>query len=147
MTHKQILITLILSWAMAPVLVAGADFYAKDKFSDSLRSGGTGPQMVVIPAGSFMMGSPETDNDARDDERPQHKVTIAKPFAVSRFEVTFAEWNTCIDAGGCEHRPSTWLQPHGRLALPQHHTPTDPGWCQGARPVINVSWDDITSST
>ncbi len=102
------------------------------------------PQMVVIPAGSFMMGSPETDKDARDDERPQHKVTIAKPFAVSRFEVTFAEWNTCIDAGGCEHRPSAWLQAHGRLALRQHHRPTDPGWCQGARPVINVSWDDIT---
>jgi formylglycine-generating enzyme required for sulfatase activity len=102
------------------------------------------PQMVVIPAGSFMMGSPETDKDARDDERPQHKVTIAKPFAVSRFEVTFAEWNTCIDAGGCEHRPSAWLQPHGRLALRQSHRPGHPGLGQGARPVINVSWDDIT---
>jgi formylglycine-generating enzyme required for sulfatase activity len=84
------------------------------------------PQMVVMPTGSFMMGSPETDKDSRDDERPQHEVTIARPFAVSRFEVTFAEWNTCIDAGGCEHRPS------------------DPGWGDGARPVINVSWNDIT---
>jgi formylglycine-generating enzyme required for sulfatase activity len=84
------------------------------------------PQMVVIPAGSFMMGSPETDKDARDDEFPQHEVTIATPFAVSRFEATFAEWNACIDAGGCEHRPS------------------DPGWGQGTRPVVNVSWDDIT---
>lgn len=84
------------------------------------------PQMVVIPTGSFMMGSPETDADARENERPQHKVTIATPFAASRFEVTFAEWNACIDAGGCEHRPS------------------DQGWGQGARPVINVSWDDIT---
>ncbi|KAB2943700.1 MAG: formylglycine-generating enzyme family protein [Hyphomicrobium sp.] len=82
--------------------------------------------MVVIPAGSFMMGSPEADKDARDDERPQHKVIIAKAFAVSRFEVTFAEWNACVDAGGCAHRPS------------------DQGWGQGARPVINVSWDDIT---
>lgn len=84
------------------------------------------PQMVVIPAGSLMMGSPESDTDARDDERPQHKVTIAKPFAVSRFEVTFAEWNACIDARGCEHRPN------------------DEGWGHGARPVIKVSWDDIT---
>ena len=73
-----------------------------------------------------MMGSPETDQDARDNERPQHKVTITKPFAVSRFEVTFAQWNACIDAGGCENRPS------------------DAGWGQGARPVMNVSWDDIT---
>ncbi|MDP2323303.1 MAG: formylglycine-generating enzyme family protein, partial [Gammaproteobacteria bacterium] len=85
------------------------------------------PQMVVIPPGSFLMGSPESDKDARDNERPQHKVTITKPFAVSRFEVTFAEWNACIGAGGCAHRPS------------------DSGWGQGARPVINVSWDDITT--
>lgn len=85
------------------------------------------PQMVVIPPGSFLMGSPESDKDARDNERPQHKVTITKPFAVSRFEVTFAEWNACIDAGGCAHRPS------------------DSGWGQGARPVMNVSWDDITT--
>jgi formylglycine-generating enzyme required for sulfatase activity len=85
------------------------------------------PQMVVIPAGSFMMGSPQTDQDARDNERPLRKVTIAKPFAVSRFEVTFAEWNACVEAGGCEHRPS------------------DQGWGEGVRPVINVSWNDITS--
>ena len=84
------------------------------------------PQMVVIPSGSFVMGSPKTDKDARDNEHPQLKVTITKPFAVSRFEVTFADWNACVDAGGCKHRPD------------------DEGWGQGARPVINVSWNDIT---
>ncbi len=85
------------------------------------------PQMVVIPAGSFMMGSPETDKEARRNERPQHEVTIAKAFAVSRFEATFAEWNVCIDAGGCTHRPR------------------DLGWGQGDRPVMNVSWNDVTT--
>ncbi len=85
------------------------------------------PQMVVIPPGSFTMGSPESDKEARDNERPQRKVTITKPFAVSRFEVTIAEWNACVDAGGCEHRPS------------------DLGWGEGTRPVVNVSWDDITN--
>jgi len=83
------------------------------------------PQMVVIPAGSFIMGSPESDKEVRRNERPQHKVTIAKPFAVSKFEVTFAEWNACVDAGGCKHRPRDL-------------------WGEGVRPVMNVSWNDIT---
>jgi formylglycine-generating enzyme required for sulfatase activity len=73
------------------------------------------PEMVVVPAGSFMMGS----NAGR-------KVTIAKPFAVGKFEVTFAEWDACVATGGCKH------------------TPRDQGWGRGTRPVINVSWGDIT---
>ena len=63
------------------------------------------PEMVVVPAGSFMMGSPRTRRVASDDEGPQHKVTIARPFAVGKFEVTFAEWDACVAAGGCKHRP------------------------------------------
>ena len=102
-------------------------------FATDLRKSGTVfqdcptcPQMVVIPAGRFMMGSPEGDGQARDNERPQREVPIKSPFAVSLFEVTFAEWNVCVEAGGCAHRPD------------------DSGWGQGARPVINVSWDDIS---
>ncbi len=60
-----------------------------------------------------------------DDEGPQHKVTIAKPFAVGRFAVTFAEWDACVAAGGCGG-----------------YKPGDSGWGRGDRPVINVSWDD-----
>jgi formylglycine-generating enzyme required for sulfatase activity len=72
------------------------------------------------------MGSPESEPGRNDDEGPQHKVTIAKPFAVSKFEVTFAEWDACVDAGGCEHRP------------------TDAGWGRGTRPVLDMSWNDVT---
>jgi formylglycine-generating enzyme required for sulfatase activity len=79
------------------------------------------PEMVVVPAGSYMMGS----NDF-DDEKPVHKVTIAKPFAVGKFTVTFAEWDACVTAGGCKH------------------TPEDQGWGRSTRPVINISWDDAT---
>ena len=44
------------------------------------------------------------------DEGPQRKVTIAKPFAVGKFEVTFAEWDACVAAGGCKHKPErSWL--------------------------------------
>ena len=55
------------------------------------------PQMVVIPAGEFTMGSPPSDQAAE----AQHRVTIAHPFAVSKFEITFSEWDACATDGGC----------------------------------------------
>ena len=50
------------------------------------------PAMVEIPPGSFMMGSPPTERGRNDEEGPRHRVTIASPFAVGIYEVTFAEW-------------------------------------------------------
>jgi Sulfatase-modifying factor enzyme 1 len=89
------------------------------------------PEMVVVPAGSFMMGSTDSERSTFaylriSDEGPVHKVSIAKPFAVGTYEVTFAEWDACVSAGGCKYRPG------------------DEGWGRGRRPVINVSWDDIS---
>jgi formylglycine-generating enzyme required for sulfatase activity len=81
------------------------------------------PVMIVIPAGDFMMGSPASEKDHDDDEGPQHKVTISKPFAVSKFDVTFADWDACVSVGGC----------------PQV---SDSGMGRGMKPVINVTWDD-----
>ena len=81
------------------------------------------PEMVVVPAGEFMMGSPVGVGDS--DEQPLHPVTIPKPFAVGRFEVTFDEWDACVEQGGC-----------------RGHKPEDKDWGRGRRPVINVSWDD-----
>ena len=49
------------------------------------------PEMVTIPAGSFLMGSPESEDGRYSDEGPQHLVTIARPFAVGKFAVTFNE--------------------------------------------------------
>ena len=82
------------------------------------------PEMMVLPAGEFMMGSPETERGRNKDEGPQHKVTIGQPFAVGKFEVTFAEWDACVADNGCKHKPG------------------DETWGRGRRPVINVSWDD-----
>lgn len=82
------------------------------------------PEMVVIPAGEFMMGSPENEPGRSSDEGPQHRVVIARPFAVGRYAVTFDEWDACVAAGGCSHKPE------------------DEGWGRGRRPVINVSWED-----
>src|SRR5262249_47827529 len=58
------------------------------------------PEMVVVPAGEFMMGSEQSN-----DEEPVHKVTIAKPFAAGKYEVTFDDWDACAIAGGCKHLP------------------------------------------
>ena len=81
------------------------------------------PEMVVVPAGEFWMGS--KDGEGIGDERPRHKVTIAQPFAVSRFAVTFDEWDAARERGGVSHSPSG--QAWGRARR---------------RPVIDVSWDD-----
>ena len=82
------------------------------------------PDMVVVPAGSFMMGSLPTEKDRDAAEGPQHIVTIAKPLAVAKFELTFDEWDTCVAYGDCPQGVS------------------DGGWGRGQQPVIFVTWDD-----
>jgi formylglycine-generating enzyme required for sulfatase activity len=86
------------------------------------------PTMVVVPAGTFTMGSPESEKDRSSTEGPQHEVAIAKPFAVGKTEVTFAEWDACVAAGACPKAP-------------------DVSWGRDNRPVINVSWDDAKQYT
>ena len=81
------------------------------------------PEMVMIPAGEFRMGSPSNEPQRDSDEGPQRNVTISE-FALAKTEVTFAQWAACVAAGGCRHRPD------------------DGGWGRGNRPVINVSWND-----
>ena len=80
------------------------------------------PVMIVIPAGKFIMGSPENESERQTSEGPQHEVTLTQPFAVSKFEVTFEEWDACVAAAGCP-----------RVA--DH-------WGRGEMPVINASWGD-----
>ena len=82
------------------------------------------PMMVVVPAGSFLMGSPISEKKRVDDESPVHRVTIPQPFAVGRYEVTFDQWDACVSDGGCSH------------------VPHDYGWGRGNRPVVNVNWYD-----
>ncbi len=83
------------------------------------------PQMVVISAGSFLMGSPESEEGRYAAEGPQHRVEIPEAFAVGAYEVTFEEWDACVAEGGCGG-----------------YRPDDAGWGRGARPVIGVSWED-----
>jgi hypothetical protein len=82
------------------------------------------PVMVVVPAGAFIMGSPESEQDRGGNEGPQHLVTFAKLFAVGAFAVTFDEWDVCVANDGCNG-----------------YKPKDHGWGRGSHPVINVSWN------
>ena len=87
------------------------------------------PEMVVIPPGEFVMGSPEDEEGRDEDEGPQHTVRIERTFALGKYEVTFAEWDACVADGGCGG-----------------YRPKDRGWGRGDRPVIQVSWNDCPSS-
>jgi len=83
------------------------------------------PEMIVVPAGEFMMGSPEDEEGHTEDESPQHKVQLLTPFAVGRFAVTFEEWDACVADHGC-----------------RKYMPPDRGWGRGRQPVIAIWWDD-----
>jgi formylglycine-generating enzyme required for sulfatase activity len=95
---------------------------------DTFKECANCPEMVVVPAGSFTMGSPASEPGHSADESPQHRVTIARQFAVGRFEVIFDEWDACVADRGCNR-----------------YKPSDEGWGRGRRPVINVSWDDANA--
>jgi formylglycine-generating enzyme required for sulfatase activity len=126
-----------------PYVLASAAERSLRPFANFRECVGNCPEMIVIPPGSFVMGSTQAEQsrfdavpkrkDANDtqnyeagglsNEGPQHKVVIAKPFAVSKFDVTFAEWDACFSVGGCRQK-------------------NDSGMGRGTKPAINVSWDD-----
>jgi formylglycine-generating enzyme required for sulfatase activity len=83
------------------------------------------PEMVLLPTGNYLIGSPSDENGRRDDEGPRHKVTIKDKILVGKYEVTFDEWDLCYRSGGCSFLPK------------------DQSWGRGRRPVINVTWNDL----
>lgn len=92
-------------------------------FRDKLNTGGEGPLMVTIPAGRFLMGSLQDEQDRYSDEDPQYEVHIAQPFALGVYPVTFDDYDLFCKQSDRER-------------------PNDENWGRGNRPVINVSWYD-----
>ena len=80
--------------------------------------------MTVVSEGTLLMGASNDEPGRSSNEGPQHEVQLARPFAIGRYEVTFAQWDACVAAGGCSHAPE------------------DRGWGRGNRPVFYVSWED-----
>lgn len=99
-----------------------------ESFQDSLAVGGFGPKLVVIPAGRFLMGSLVEKGSIRPTEQPTHEVSFNKPFAIGKYELTFADYDAFVKATG-------------------YSKPSDLGWGtkywgRGKTPVFNVSWHD-----
>lgn len=83
------------------------------------------PELFLVPGGGFMMGSPENEPGHSSDEGPQRLVSVP-PLAVGKYEVTWAEWDRCVSAGGCTSLKAD-------------------GFGGGLRPVTNVSWDEAVA--
>jgi formylglycine-generating enzyme required for sulfatase activity len=90
------------------------------------------PEMVVVPAGRFTMGSPSEEKERDGDEGPQHAVTIRQPFAVGKFHVTRDQFAVFArETGYTAHSGCDWR---------------NPGFTQeGSHPVVCVSWDDANA--
>jgi len=89
-----------------------------ESFTDRLSAKTVGPEMIVVPEGKFIMGSKLLENTL-----PLREVKIRKAFGVSKYEITFADYDLYAQEKGL-----------GR--------PNDKRWGFGARPVIHVSWHD-----
>ena len=101
---------------------------AKPKLADGemIRDCATCPELVVVNAGRFAMGEGSEGLEHQVSVTSTQEVTIAAPFAIGRTEITFDEWSQCVGDGGCTSQPA------------------DENWGRGRRPVINVSFNDIT---
>ena len=86
--------------------------------------------MVVIPAGRFNRGAPATESGSQANERPVANVRFARSFAIGQYEVTFADWDRYVNS-----------------QTPRPYNPTAPGGRRGKRPVVLVSWNDVTRAT
>lgn len=100
-------------------------FESGETFSDPLDNYHSAPEMIVVPTGSFSMGSKANGNSL-----PIRQVTIENNFAVSRFEISFADYQTYLDDTGQKSK-----------------TPNDNSWGRGNRPVININWHEAVEYT
>jgi formylglycine-generating enzyme required for sulfatase activity len=132
-----------------------ASYQPGDQFADTFKDrSGEGPQLVVVPIGEFLMGSPEEEPGRSAPEGPQHAVRIVRPFALARHEITVAEFRRFMRESGyrsdAEQRgnSSTYDERTGRIV--KRNGVFWENDFQGARaksgePVVHVSWNDAVA--
>ena len=127
MTKKGVAaVFLLIATPAQPVTVLAEQRAVGAVFRDALKGGGEGPEMVVLPTGSFRMGDLSGEGDA--DERPVRTVTISRPIAMGKYEVSFAKYEKFVSAIGAK---AYFIM-----------RPDAEGWGRGNQPVINVNWHD-----
>jgi formylglycine-generating enzyme required for sulfatase activity len=137
--------TICLIIALAAIAAApGSAVYAQKAGPDPYAPGETFtecrncPEMVVIPAGSFIMGSKDSDPNRQEDEL-LHRVTIARPFAVAATEVTWNQWEACVTDGHCDGYA---VESALRLDFNGEPNGNYVDFGRGKRPVVGISWYD-----
>jgi formylglycine-generating enzyme required for sulfatase activity len=157
-SQRATLEPLVASWTKYRPFVDRADALAAASpgatFQDCRDGASDCPLMVVVPEGRFLMGSPEASPDQplnhfvleaagirgfegrTSDEAPQREIEMQR-FAVSSHEISFAEWNACVAAGGCDgYRPQRagWQNPGDSTFIE--------GWDAPHKPVVHISFED-----
>jgi len=110
---------------------------------DSFKECDACPEMVVVPAGSFTMGSPESESGRNSWEGPQHVVAFARPFAVGKFEVTVDQFAAFVADTGYGAGSVCWTYEDSRFGDRFDRSWRNPGYSQsGSHPAACLNWDD-----
>jgi formylglycine-generating enzyme required for sulfatase activity len=137
---KRLHLGLSILAAAALSLMGGpaTDADAAGRAARTFRDCAACPEMVIIPPGTFVMGSPETEKD-RDKDEGSHKVTIAYSFAVSKGPITWDQWEACVSDTMCNGKAV-----EAALKLDRDGKPIQDyaGHSHGQHPVVGVSWQD-----
>jgi len=113
------------------------------KPKDAFRECDKCPEMVVVPAGSFTMGSPENEKDRGNNEGPQQAVTIGNPFAVGKFHVTVDQFAAFMAEMRYDAGSKCWTFEGGKYEVRSDRSWRNPGFVQeGAHPAVCLNWDD-----
>ena len=125
---------------------ASGDQGSKQRYSigKEFQDCDTCPKMVVVPQGTFTMGSPASEEKSRNCERPQHQVTISNPFAVGKYEVTREQFEKFVEATGHDASSSgCWTYRESDWQLRQQDSWREPGFSQSIdHPVVCINWHD-----
>src|SRR5262245_38981703 len=113
------------------------------KSKDTFRDCPSCPEMVAIPSGKFVMGSGEDDAAAWENEKPQHEVTISKPFAMGRFQISRGEFLAFVNGTGHRIGDTCWTFENNAGEWRSDRSLRNPGFVQDdTHPVVCVSWED-----
>src|SRR5262249_26029320 len=113
------------------------------KAGDEFKDCDVCPEMVVVPAGSFTMGSPESEKGRNSWEGPQHAVTFARPFAIGKIEGTVDQFPASVQETHYDAAPACWTFENGKFDMRSGRSWRDPGFVQGgSNPATCLSWRD-----